>query len=77
MAGIVRKQDTGETGNQGEFGTISSGDADITIIDEPAQVRRESDDEGSGPSLRVPTLDHIPGTDEFMMRTAPGYGFGG
>lgn len=157
MAGNVRKRDTGETGNQGEFGTISRGDADITIIDEPEQVRRESDDEGSGPSLRIPTwavkcaehkvelanrrleregiaerfelecvdepvayrpatafeidqygfspgqmysfqystitlnqpsisydgwqfaaaLDRVPGTDEFMMRTAPGHEFGG
>src|SRR5699024_8405955 len=31
MAGIVRKRDTGEAGNRGEFGTICRGDAEVQV----------------------------------------------
>lgn len=49
----MRKRDTGEIGNQGDFGTIPRSDADIAVINESERVRRESNDEESGPSQRI------------------------
>lgn len=159
MAGIVRKKDTGETGNRGEFGTVHRDDADVIVNDPQPRIRSEEKGEKgpSGPALRIPTwaveqaehkvelanrrlkregiaerfeleredepiqhrapspdeidrhgyspgqiyafqhstitlnrpslshdgwqfaaaLDRVPGSDEFMMRTAPGHDFGG
>ncbi|HLR95018.1 MAG TPA: hypothetical protein VK053_10860 [Jiangellaceae bacterium] len=55
MAGITRKRDTGEAGNQGEFGTVHRSDADVTVTDTPTVVQAEGGDERSGPSMRIPT----------------------
>lgn len=157
MASIVRKRDTGEKGSRGEFGTITRAEADVTVSGPPTGIHLESEDDQSGPALRIPTwavaqaehkvelanrrleregiterfelaredepikhraptpdevdqyscdpgqmysfqyskitlnrpsishddwqfaaaLDRVPGTDEFMIRAAPGHDFGG
>src|SRR5699024_8994577 len=41
MAGIVRKKDTGETGNRGEFGTVHRDDADVIVNDPQPRIRSE------------------------------------
>src|SRR5690625_5870499 len=57
MAGIVRKKDTGETGNRGEFGTVHRDDADVIVNDPQPRIRSEEKGEKgpSGPALRIPT----------------------
>ena len=55
MSRIVRKRDTGEVGNAGEFGTISRSDADISLAETPGGIHRETGDSATGPQLRVPT----------------------
>lgn len=55
MTGIVRKRDTGEAGNTGEFGTVHRCDAEVTVAGTTAIVLDEGEDERSGPSMRIPT----------------------
>lgn len=55
MAAIVRKRDTGEAGNRGEFGTVPRCEADVSVDAPTAIVLAKGGDERSGPSMRIPT----------------------
>lgn len=50
----IRKRDTGETGNRGEFGTIQRTDAEVEVAPE-GTVHVEGEGESRGTAMRVPT----------------------
>ncbi|WP_263310290.1 hypothetical protein [Brachybacterium atlanticum] len=51
----VRKRDTGEQGNQGEFAGVNRTEAAIAVPESSPAVQSESGDSSTGPRLRVPT----------------------
>ncbi|WP_270407849.1 hypothetical protein [Brachybacterium paraconglomeratum] len=39
----VRKRDTGESGNRGEFGTVSRAEAEIALLPSPQPAESDAD----------------------------------
>lgn len=51
----VRKRDTGEQGNQGEFASVSRAEAAVAVTSPSPVVQLETEQASAGPSLRIPT----------------------
>ncbi|MBP2382858.1 hypothetical protein [Brachybacterium sacelli] len=57
----VRKRDTGEQGNQGEFASVSRAEAAVAITEPSSVVKLETEESSTGTTMRIPTwsLDRI------------------
>lgn len=51
----VRKRDTGEQGNQGEFAVVRRDEAAVAVTSPSSVVQLETEQASAGPSLRIPT----------------------
>lgn len=51
----VRKRDTGEQGNQGEFAGVNRAEAAVAVTSPSPVVQPQTEQASAGPSLRIPT----------------------
>lgn len=61
----VRKRDTGEAGNRGEFGTVTRAEAAVTVLDPTADGGKETDVERRARMLQV--LEQRSGIDPTLV----------